>query len=167
MGWHLGYVSGLAALRIKMKTIIQIILIALVVFSSCVTQKKCNQKFPQVARYDSIFIRDLDTIKIVLPGDSIKIETKVPCDDFELTTENGRLKQTIKVINGKLQQILNIKPDTVYRYTTNTITKTNIVKVPEKIKYVPKFVKIMAWLGGISILITVAYLALKIRSKLV
>ena len=141
-------------------------LFALFLISSCTTQRKCLRKFPNVASYDSIYIERLDTFKIILPGDSVKIVTKVPCDNFELIQQNGRLTQSLKVVNGILSSYINIKPDTIYKFKTNTITKTSIVKVPEKIKYVPKFVKYLALLGGISLLIIIVYLGLKIRSKI-
>lgn len=142
-----------------------IILSLIVLFSGCVTQKRCNLKFPQVASYDSIYIQQLDTVKIILPGDSLIVETKVPCDNFELITENGKLTSALKVVNGILSQRINIKPDTVTKFVTNTITKTSIVKVPEKIKFVPKFWKAMGWTGIASILLVIGYFGLKIAKK--
>ena len=130
---------------------------------SCTTLKRCNLKFPQVASHDSIYIEKLDTVKIVLPGDSVKIVTKVPCDNFELIQENGKLTQSLKVVNGILSSWIKVKPDTVTRFVTNTITKTEVVKVPEKIKFIPKFWKITGWIGMGSILLLIAFLLLKFK----
>jgi hypothetical protein len=131
--------------------------------TSCVTQKRCAEKFPDVASHDSIYIEKLDTVKIILPGDSVKIETKVPCNDFELMTENGKLRQEIKVINGKLSQIIRVKPDTIYHHTTSTITKIQTVKVPEKVKFVPRIVKIFAGIGLAFTVGLIVYLYLKLK----
>ena len=141
-----------------------IILIAIIIFlSSCTTLKKCNERFPQVASRDSIYIETLDTVKIILPGDSVKIVTKVPCDNFELIQENGKLTQSLKVVNGILSSWIKVKPDTVTIFKTNTITKTNVVKVPEKVKFIPKFVKVMAWIGGILSLLLIVWTYLRFK----
>lgn len=138
-------------------------LFVLTLFGSCVTQKKCALKFPQVARYDSIYIQKLDTFKIVLRGDSVKIITKVPCDNFELITENGKLTSALKVVNGILSQRINIKPDTIFRYTTKTETKTQVVKIPEIQYQTKKFIKVLAWIGGGCILAFLILAGLKLK----
>ncbi len=138
-------------------------LFVLTILSSCKGVEWCNEHYPQVASIDSIYIQELDTVKIAIPGDSVITTIKVPCDNFELIQENGKLLQSLKVVNGILKQRLIIKPDTVTKFVTNTITKTNIVKVPEKIKYVPKFWKVAGWTGIISILIVMGYFGFKIK----
>jgi hypothetical protein len=102
-------------------------------------------------------------VKLIIPGDSVKIITKVPCDNFELIQENGRLTQSLKVVNGILSQRINIKPDTLYHYVTNTEIRTNVIKVPEKVKYVPRFWKITGWIGMGSILALIAFLFVKFK----
>lgn len=140
----------------------QLLILALL-FSSCATQKNCFRKFPPISGRDSIYIEKLDTVKIVLPGDSIKITTQVPCEDFEIIQENGRLKQSLKVVNGKLIQLLNIKPDTVNIFTTNTITKIKEVPTPVITNNVPKFWRVFGITGIVltSLLIMWTYLRFK------
>ena len=147
-----------------MKTI-NLILLGVIgmLLMSCTTLKRCNLKFPQVASHDSIYIETLDTVKIILPGDSVKIVTKVPCDNFELITENGKLTQSLKVVNGILSSWIKIKPDTIIQFKTNTITKTEIVKVPEKIKFIPKFWKFTGWTGIGFIIAFLVWLFMKLR----
>ena len=149
-----------------MKTNLILIGVIVLLLMSCTTLKRCNLKFPQVASHDSIYIERLDTVKIILPGDSVKIVTKVPCDNFELITENGKLTQSLKVVNGILSSWIKVKPDTVTRFVTNTITKTEVVKVPEKIKFIPKFWKITGWLGISAILLLLVYLFFKFKKIL-
>jgi intein/homing endonuclease len=120
-------------------------------------------KFPSTAQYDSIYIQQVDTLSIAIPGDTVKVISKVPCDDFELITENGRLLQELKVVNGILQSKITIKPDTIFRFVTNTITKVKEIKVPERIKYVPKFYKIMSLIGGGMILSLLVWVWFKIK----
>jgi len=148
-----------------METKMKIILLNLIslLTTNCASLKNCQRLFPQVASYDSVYIQRLDTVKIVLPGDSVKIQVAVPCNNFELITENGKLTSALKVVNGILSQRINIKPDTIYRYTTNTVTKIKEIKVPQKVKFVPKFIKVMAWIGGGFILLFVLWLLRKLK----
>jgi len=139
------------------------ILILIVLFSGCVTQKRCSERFPCTSSKDSIYIERLDTVEIILPGDSVIIETVVPCNDFELKIENGKLLASLKVVNGILQAKMNEKPDTVFRFTTNTVTITKEIPTQVRVKYTPKFVKIMAFVGGISVLLILGWLALKLK----
>jgi len=87
----------------------------------------------------------------------------VPCDDFELKIENGKLLASLKVVNGILQAKMNEKPDTVFRFTTNTITITKEIPTQVQVKYTPKFVKIMAFVGGVCVLLILGWLALKLK----
>jgi hypothetical protein len=139
------------------------ILILIVLFSGCVTQKRCSERFPCVSGKDSIYIERLDTVEIILPGDSVIIETVVPCDDFELKIENGKLLASLKVVNGILQAKMNERPDTVFRFTTNTVTITKEIPTQVQVKYVPKFVKIMAFVGGVCVLLILFWLLMKFK----
>ena len=140
-----------------------IFFILIYTLSGCATRRRCAEKFPGVAKTDSIHVEKLDTVKIEIPGDSLIIETVVPCDNFELLTENGKLKQQLKVVNGKLMQMINIKPDTVEVYKTNTITRTNILKVPERIKWTPKFWLITGSIGIGFIVGLIVWVILKLK----
>lgn len=132
-------------------------------FSSCTTAKRCALKFPSVASVDSVYIQRLVKDTITLKGDSIKIVTQVPCQDFEIKSENSKLKFTISVLNGRLSAISNLKPDTFTVYKINTVTKIKEVKIPEKIKFIPKFWKVTGWIGMGSILVLLAFLYVKFK----
>lgn len=144
-----------------MKTILMFFVLTILV--SCTTAKKCQRLFPQVATRDSVYIQTLDTVKIILPGDTMKLETKVPCQDFELRTENSRLIQELRVVNGILKQKLTIKPDTVIEHVKNIVTKYKEVKVPQHIKYIPKFWKITGFIGISCIILLILYVILKVK----
>lgn len=139
------------------------ILILIVLFSGCVTQKRCSERFPCVSGKDSIYIERLDTVEIILPGDSVIIETVVPCDDFELKIENGKLLASLKVVNGILQAKMNERPDTVFRFTTNTVTITKEIPKPVEVRYIPKLIKILSYIGGGALFVFLGWLALKLK----
>ena len=70
-----------------MKKTILVLSVVLAVLSSCVTQRKCNYKFPakndtiriETIR-DSIVIKDT-TIYIILPGETVTDSVIIPCPD--------------------------------------------------------------------------------------
>ena len=145
-----------------MKNIILTIFV-LTIFVQCTTEKRCRIKYPCISGRDSIYIEKLDTVQVILPGDSIIIHTEVPCNDFELKTENAKLLASLKVVNGILELKMKEKPDTMRHYVTNTITKTIEVTKPVEVKYIPKFNKIMTWIGIGAILLILAYVGFKVK----
>ena len=148
-----------------MKTL-PVLVICAIIFSSCATSRKCNLKFPCSSSKDSIYIKKLDTFKIVLPGDSVKIVTKVPCDNFELIQQNGRLTQSLKVVNGILSSYINVRPDTIYRFSTNTVTKIKEVPKTVGVKFIPKFWRFTGIVGICFIVLLIAYILYNLKKAI-
>ena len=140
-------------------------LFVLTTFVNCTTQKRCAKKFPQVASYDSIYVETIKEIPVYIPGDTIKVEVPViNCPDQDLgIIETDKLKQEISILNGKLKSKTTIKPDSVIIYVPEIHERIVIEKKPVEVRYVPKFVKFLAWSGVILFLLIVAYLAFKMR----
>jgi len=149
-----------------MKT--KILLLAIIsVFTVSCSQRWCNAKYPQIASQDSLYIETIKEVPVYLPGDSILVDVPVDCPDQDLVNiETGKLKQQIRILNGRLIASTNIKPDTVYIHSKETITKTNVVKVPEKIKFIPKFFKFCTWGFVFIVLSVIVYFVIKYRLKL-
>ena len=144
--------------------IIILSIIALSILASCTTSKRCAKKFPSVARVDSVYIETLKEVKITIPGDSILIEVPIDCHDQELVVyESGKLKQHIRILNGKLQSMTNLKPDTVIVTVKEKETKIVNVRIPVEVRYVPKWRIIMSWVGIVSVLALIGLFWLKIR----
>ena len=145
-----------------MKKLLSIFGLTIIVLSSCVTQKKCLQKFPPSASTDSVYIEKVKEVPVYLPGDTVNVEIPVSCPDQDLIkVENSKLKQEILIIKGKLISKLTVKPDTVKVPVIQTIEKIKEVKVPEPVKYVPKIAKAFAWIGGLCIALLIAYISRK------
>ena len=140
--------------------------IILTLFVQCTTEKRCRIKYPCISGRDSIYIEKLDTVLIPLDADSIIFTVEVPCDDFELKTENGKLLNELKVVNRILSQRINLKPDTVTVYVPRIEERIIEITKPVEIKYVPKFVKFMAWAGGILSLLVIGYIIVSIKRVL-
>lgn len=79
--------------------------------TSCITQKKCFEKFPpQIITKDSIVVKDTviyrDTT-ITLPGDTLQINDTIPCPNVNINrvvkSKNGKTTATVSIKNGKLQ----------------------------------------------------------------
>lgn len=140
-----------------MKIVLWLILMSSVAFS-CITQRKCLQRFPPVS--DSIYIAKIDSVPIYIPGDTIQVSSPVNCPDQDLIQlENSKLKQTIRILNGKVLATTEIKPivDTVY--IPEIHEKITIIPKPEK--YIPMLYKISLWMVAGMILLIVGYFALK------
>ena len=143
------------------------LIITCLIFTSCVTQKKCNDKFPSTSSIDSIRIETVKEIPVYLPGDSILIDVPADCSDIEpVVFENGKLKQTISILSGKLTSLTNIKPDTLYVPVTEVKTVVKEVKVPEKVKYVPNIIKVFSWVGISAAIGIFIFLFIKIKKIL-
>jgi hypothetical protein len=148
-----------------MKTKICLILTCLIL-SSCATQKRCYRKFPQVASHDSVYIEKLKEVPIYVPGDTVNVEVPADCPDQELVTiENEKLKYELVIEKGKVKTKYVIKPDTVKVYVPEIHEKIVIEKKPVEIRYIPPFIKTLAWIGGSSILLLAVLFGLKMRNK--
>jgi hypothetical protein len=142
---------------------IALILILSLFLGSCATQRRCTIKFPLQSSTDSVYIETIKEVPVIIPGDTVNVEVPINCPDQDLVDiETAKLKQTIKILNGKLVSSTNIKPDTVFVHTKETKTVTKEVKVSVPEKYVPKIVKVFAWVGGICLVLLIAWFVLKV-----
>jgi len=112
-------------------------------------------------------VEKLKEVPIYLKGDTVKIDVPVNCPDQDIVSiENGKLKQQIQILNGKLVSNTQIKPDTIKIPVVETNTVVKEVKVPEPVKVVPKFYKYCTF-GFIGIiLIAGIYFFLKWKVKI-
>lgn len=105
---------------------------------SCITQRKCLERYPPST--DSVYIEKLKEVPIYIEGDTITVKVPVNCPDQDVATyENVKLRQTIRILNGKLLSSTELKPDTVKVYVPEI--HSTVVKVPEPVKYIPKIYK--------------------------
>ena len=142
------------------------LLLTSLLLSNCATESRCAKKFPQVASYDSVYIEKVKEVPVYVPGDTINIEIPADCADQELIVlENETLKYELYIEKGKIKTKYVVKADTVKVYVPEIHEKIKEVKVPEKIKYVPKFTKIMSKTGIILTLLLIVYIGFKMRNK--
>ena len=125
-----------------------------------------------VERRDSVIYR-VDTLRIPVPVETVK-EVVPPMDTLKMETSVAEAKvwadTTTKTLKGELKnkktelaatQVV-YKEKTVYRDSLITKEIPVPVEVEKEVKYVPWPVKILAYLGGISLVIII----LAIFSKL-
>jgi hypothetical protein len=130
-----------------MRILLFALLSVFLTLSSCVTAKRCNDRFPPVTFTDTTYIEKIKEIPIHIPGDTININTPVNCPDQDIVSiENSKLKQQISILKGKLVSKTTIKPDTIKVYVRDVEMKTREVKVPQSVKYTPKIYLIAFWL---------------------
>ena len=123
-------------------------------FTSCISQKKCNDRYPpQIITKDSVVEREVVTYRdttITVPGDSVKIHDTIPCPDVvyhkEVKSKSGRTTAKVDINKGtltvecktdSLQRVIDslasvIKTKEVYKTTTvikeKPVTKYRIPK---------------------------------------
>lgn len=141
-------------------------LILSVFLASCVTQRRCNLRFPPSVQKDSIYVETIKEVPVPIPGDTIKVDVPINCPDQDIVSvENSKLKQQIKILNGRLVSNTEIKPDTVWVHTKETKTITKEVKVPTPVKFIPDIYKVALWLW-VGILIAIGgYIAFRILKR--
>jgi hypothetical protein len=155
-----------------MKNIL-IILIALISFTGCVTEKRCNSKFPtevMIIRKDSIIteketiFRDT-TIFIRIPGENQYYTDTIYIKDGQLYfkpshlrtsfaesrawIENGHIRHTLTqndtIISVRIKDAIRLTWERAEKYFTKD--QTRIVEI----KVIPKWVQIFAFLGAATI----------------
>jgi hypothetical protein len=109
-----------------------------------------------------------DTI-ITVPGDSIKV--RIPIYDIQevpITRKTERASVTISKENDTLivdckceqyQELIRVQDKIIEKQRELITNLQKTVVIPEK--YTPWYVKVLAWIGGISILIVAAALLIK------
>ena len=128
----------------------------LVLLASCVTQRRCMEKYPPVP-VDTVTVENTvykdTTFYVQLPADTLRdtVELVLPCPpppDFVkvATVENRFAKATAKIVRGRLTVELMIKDAVLEKHIdslavarTKTVTITNNVVIEKKV--IPPFYK--------------------------
>jgi hypothetical protein len=118
------------------------------VATSCVTQRKCLQKFPPKETRDSVYIETVVHDTIPMPADTTIADFPVyNCPDQKLfQMENDRLKLTISILNGRIKAVAIIKPQINVVTHTDTYTRLRAVRIPTPVKFIPKIYKDALWI---------------------
>jgi len=155
-----------------------VIFILMVVFaSSCVTKQACERKFPAQSK-DSTVIKDSFVIKIIIKDsvairDSIVIhegasgKDSVPCnensktvikrggDEFVIQVRNGKVyfSYDLKATTERYQSIIREKDKEIEQAKSNVQVKEKVITVTKEVLYIPWWVKILAWIGAIAMVV--------------
>jgi hypothetical protein len=166
----------------KTKLLKLLVLIAFATLSfSCVTLRKCNAKFPpqtSVITKDSIITKDtiIYRDKIVpyyIKGDTVFAEKKVPVtvdiSPIWTQTEYASASAWVEGSRLKLQliqkdQTIKIIIDSAFKEVSHWQAMYNNKEVTKVVteKYIPKIVKVFAWIGGIFLVLVIFYIAYKV-----
>ena len=156
----------------KIKSFIIPLLIA-VIFAACSpkvlyvptnTDTHIEYRDSVVYKVDTLRIPvPVETVKeVVPPMDTLKMETSVAEARVWADTDTKTLKGEMRNKKTELSQPQVIyKEKTVYRDSLITKEIPVPVEVEKPVKYIPWIVKVLAWLGGISLVATVIYILRK------
>lgn len=162
-----------------------ILILIVILLSSCITEKKCSERFPaKTITKDSIVYRTNTVVKdsiiyVKIPVEIGNIEASVKCDSLgaqmnKVILDNKRLKMTVEIINGKLIAVSTCKEDSLqtiiqrYRTTIDSLyNNSSFVQVPQ-VKFEMKwYEEIFFYIGILASLIITGYLLLNfIKNKL-
>ena len=135
-------------------------IIFLFLFASCVTQKKCLQKFPPT---ETVKIEYRDTIiPVYVPRSDTVYQFATIRDTVRINTGTSHavsyvIKDTLKLILWQTDTTLKVKLDSALKVISTQ--KTNIVRE----KYTPEWVKTLAGVGGIVLLIFFIWFGLAVK----
>ena len=132
---------------------------------------------------DSIIIKEVvrdTTIKVYIPPDSMITVVKIVCDSsglaqlseliirknnmvMRLKVENGVLTQNITQLADSLTFVIQTKDKTIERLQSvnDTLQETKV----KKEKYIPRFVQILAVIGGLFLIVLVIFIAYNIGKR--
>jgi len=144
------------------------LVVAVLLAASC---KPTQQVIEKTVTKDTIIYKEkrvpYDTT-IYIPGDSILIIDKVPCPDFEKkqfksgrVTGSVEIKDSVLTVDCKcadLEQKVTLF-NNIYEYYKSHASE--LVRV-EQVRYVPGFVKFLAWTGGILLLLLLGIIIYKL-----
>lgn len=162
-----------------------ILLLGIILLSSCVTQRRCSDKFPQVSTtnikdstvithetryYDSIIYKVVEIPKLV-KRDSVVIRYENGQAVTDRLYLKGRYSEAIAYLDGSrlkgqltesgwltVEMKLKLQEKTIKELQSKTTETVKIV--PQK--YVPGFVKLLAWVGGLFLLLILLFIAYKV-----
>ncbi len=157
-----------------------IILLLACLFSSCVTQKKCNRKFPpEITIKDSTYtqtkIEYRDTT-IYTPADTVTLTDTINCDELgrvnlpKRTVRSNNASVTVGIVDNKLNVTANcdsleleIKKWKELRYTETTHSHKEVQIKTEEV--IPSFYQFCFWWFWITAGTISLYLLFKIGLK--
>ena len=166
-----------------LENIIRIIVAALLVALLVTILPSCKTPEPivQTEVKEVIVEREVrDTIVTIQP-DSASIKALLECDSAgnvlikeleEVQGKNVSLQAQLKNTNKGTAIVIDCKQDSLERVIAlqnEKISELNNNKQTEtiEVKYIPSFVKWLAWVGAVAILLTVLWVVLKVYRKFV
>lgn len=102
--------------------------------SSCLTQKRCLERFPpQILTKDSIILKDTTIyipVKIKVPGDSVHLIDTIPCPDVEYHKEvkspSGKSTATVDIHKSVLS--VDCKTDSLERTIDSLAARVKVAE---------------------------------------
>lgn len=119
---------------------------------------------------DSVYFRDtlvrveLERARIsdfVDPNDTLVLQTDLARSTAFIDTTRNVLRGTIENTKPYVEKNVPVKEKIVYRDSLVYQDRPYPVEVEKPVKYVPWIVKVLAWLGGISLVLAIIYILRK------
>lgn len=157
-----------------------IILLLATFATSCVTQKKCNRKFPpEITITDSTYIAtkiEYRDTTIYTPADTVILTDTIECDELGKvnlpvrTVRSNNASVTVGIINNELSVTANCDSLEIelQKILEIRVTETNHIHKEIQVKkerFIPSFYQFTYWWFWITAGILGLYLSLKLARK--
>lgn len=166
--------NGITILHGHIKTLLLCVVAILSVFSSCVTSRRCLEKFPPVVTVDTvetILIVDT-TIYVQLPADTVIKEMPVevePDYSSDIAVARGEYATARAWIANRSLHVQLTTNDTLiaWRIDSLALVNTKTITVEKEriveVKKIPEFYKALPYIAGFLLLLVLFmfYLAVK------
>lgn len=116
--------------------LICVTLLCIIGITSCDTTKRLSKICQKCPTKDSISYIEkvkLDTLRLVVPGDTTILEVPVDLTDYSLAQENSKQKIQLEILKGKLRLITICKDDSfkvVIKNLEKKLSQQTTIKVP-------------------------------------
>jgi len=166
------------------------VVLVMVLLSSCITQRKCDRKFPPQEYThikDSLVIKDSTIyqyaeVPVYIKGDTVvKHDTVIKdrktglINSKPVYAETDFAKAKAQVVNSQLKLEL-IQKDSTFNVITDSLVKEiyhwkekyNVIDVlkVKQVEYIPKIYTVFALIGLLGVIGTILYFIFKFKDKL-
>lgn len=158
--------------RIVLIALVITVIVVIVLMSSCNPCRRLVRLCPTETHDSITYIEKikLDTLIITLPGDTSYIEIPITTlNDLGILADNSKQKVELKIEDGILKLKTICKEDSmqvVITELTKELREKQIeikyVDKPVPVKFTPKWIRTLAWIGAVCILLVVLFILYKV-----
>ena len=148
-------------------------LLLLLWMTSCGSQKDITKT---VTTKDSTFVKTTITPKdttIIVPGAKVRIEAQVgDLSEKPITKKENHLTASLSKVGTTIiadcnseqyEMVIQLQNQLIESYRQREMSSSEEIRIP--VKYIPKFIRYLSWVGGITLILIVIIVCIKLFKK--